>query len=402
MPLNFRFPGTVMDRGKSTKSASMKILHTSPPMGPSYGGPFQSVRNLAKSEVAICLDVEVMMPWSAEAAARLNDWLPVSASASGMVSIGPLGWSRCYRESLMATRADVIHTHGLWLHPSWAALAWKKKFLRPHVASVRGMLEPWAWQHKAWKKRPVWWIWEKRNLESASLLHATSAREAESFRSRGLSAPIAIIPNGVELVVSQNLGAGKVTMDKRVALFLGRMHPIKGLPLLLDAWAKLRPKGWCLRVAGPDQGGYRKELERQVTKLGLEAVVRFTGPLAGEDKDAAFRDADLFILPTLSENFGIAVAEAMAHGLPVITTHGAPWQLLEDKQCGWWVPVSVEGIAAALHDATRRSPEQLAAMGAKGREIVAERFAWDRIAAQFNDCYRWLLGEGERPDCVME
>jgi glycosyltransferase involved in cell wall biosynthesis len=96
----------------------------------------------------------------------------------------------------------------------------------------------------------------------------------------------------------------------------------------------------------------------------------------------------------------MVVGEAMAHGLPVITTHGAPWQLLETERCGWWVPISVDGIATALADATRRSPEELSAMGERGRVVVEERFAWDGIAKQFVECYQWLLGEGEKPECV--
>jgi glycosyltransferase involved in cell wall biosynthesis len=370
----------------------------------------------------------------------------------------------------MASGADILHTHGLWQHPSWAALAWKRRYGKPHVVSVRGMLEPWAWRHKAWKKRPVWWLWEQRNLQSASLLHATSEQEAETLRERGLTAPIAIIPNGVEMPVGRDgLDAptsssiqnskSKIRNRPRTALFLSRIHPIKGLPLLLEAWARIReqetgdrkPEEWQLRIVGPDEGGHVEELKGLCDKLGLgycdasniehrtsniehrseesgdslastlterryraeqepdpfkiknsKSNIIFSGALTGEAKETAFRDADLFILPTHSENFGIAVAEAMAHGLPVITTHGAPWKLLESERCGWWVPVSVDGIATALDDAMRRSPEELAAMGARGRKVVEERFAWEGIARQMIECYEWVQGEGEVPDCVRQ
>jgi glycosyltransferase involved in cell wall biosynthesis len=266
------------------------------------------------------------------------------------------------------------------------------------------MLEPWAWGHHAWKKRPVWQLLERKNLASAALLHATSEQEAQSFRDRGLRVPIAIIPNGVELPGYDEPNTGHCpTSSKRTLLFLSRIHPKKGLSMLLEAWAKVRPSGWNLKIVGPDEGGHRKELEKQATSLGLADVVSFHDAVRGKDaKSALFREASLFVLPTHSENFGIAVAEAMAHGLPVITTHGAPWQLLETEQCGWWVPVSVAGLAAALDDATRQSPESLAEMGARGRAVVAERFGWDGIARQFIDCYRWLLGEGSKPDCVVQ
>lgn len=371
-------------------------------MGPSYGGPFQSVRHLAMAQQRAGWEVEVRMPWGGEAQRHLADWHPVAASAAGRIACPPLGWSREYGRELLKREADLLHTHGLWLHPSWAALGWKKKFSKPHVVSVRGMLEPWAWRHKAWKKRPVWWLWERRNLETASLLHATSEQEARSIRERGLAAPIAVIPNGVELPEKRGGGMAKAESRKRMALFLSRIHPVKGLPMLLEAWAKLRPAGWRLHIAGPDEGGHCAELERQAAALGLGETVAFAGPLAGAAKEAAYREADLFILPTHSENFGIAVAEAMAHGLPVITTYGAPWKVLEEERCGWWVPVSVEGIAAALDEAVRRSPEELAAMGARGRRVVEEGFSWDGIAHEMIACYEWLLGRGPKPGCVLD
>jgi glycosyltransferase involved in cell wall biosynthesis len=96
----------------------------------------------------------------------------------------------------------------------------------------------------------------------------------------------------------------------------------------------------------------------------------------------------------------MVVAEALAHGLPVLTTQGAPWRLLEEERCGWWVPVSVDGIVAALDDSTRKSPEELSAMGGRGKTVVQERFAWDGIARQFLACYQWLLGGGSKPECI--
>jgi glycosyltransferase involved in cell wall biosynthesis len=340
------------------------------------------------------------MPWSAEAEAHKNAWLPVKVMVGGRILLPLLGWSPAYTRAILSSDADVLHSHGLWQHPSWVSLDWKKQFKRPHVCSVRGMLEPWAWQHHAWKKRPVWWLKERRNLQSASLLHATSEQEAQSFRDRGLSAPIAVIPNGVDFEEKLEKQFLKPVSDRRIALFLSRLHPKKGLPLLLEAWAKIRPVNWILNIVGSDEGGHRTALERQVALLGLGNFVRFAGPLTGSSKVRAFDEADLFILPTHSENFGIAVAEAMARGLPVITTHGAPWALLESERCGWWVPVSVAGIAAALEDATRRPPEELSAMGERGRVVVEERFRWDRIAGEFINCYRWVSGQAKKPECV--
>jgi glycosyltransferase involved in cell wall biosynthesis len=380
----------------------MRVIHTSPPMGPSYGGPFESVRHLSISQFAAGLDVQVKMPWSAEAEANERAWLPVKVKVGGRILLPQLGWCPTYSRDILSSEADLLHSHGLWQHPSWVSLDWKKQNKRPHVCSVRGMLEPWAWAHRAWKKRPVWWLWERRNLQSASLLHATSIQEAEALRARGLRPPIAVIPNGVALPDHLELFRPQLPEGPgKIALFLSRIHPVKGLPLLLEAWAKVRPEGWSLHIVGPDESGYRADLERLAGKLALGGAVCFLDALSGQAKARAFRESSLFILPSHSENFGIAVAEALSYGLPVITTHGTPWSILESERCGWWVPTHVEGLAAALDDATSRSGVALAAMGERGREMVASRFAWDGIAQQFIDCYRWILGQASKPDCVI-
>jgi glycosyltransferase involved in cell wall biosynthesis len=342
------------------------------------------------------------MPLQDAAKRHLPTWKPVEAQCIGEVQFSLLQWSSSFAHAVVNSKAAILHTHGIWQHPSIVALAWKEKNGRPHVASVHGMLDPWPWHHRAWKKRPVWWLWERRNLKTASLLHATSIQEAEALRARGLRQSIAVIPNGVALpdrleLISpqQEEGSGKI------ALFLGRIHPVKGLPLLLEAWAKVRPAGWSLHIIGPDECGHKADLERLGSKLGLGAVVRFSDVLVGEAKASAFRESSLFILPSHSESFGIAVAEALSYGLPVITTHGTPWSILEFERCGWWVPTHVDGLAIALDDATSRSGEALAGMGERGREMVSSRFAWDGIAQQFIDCYQWILGLGPKPDCVI-
>jgi glycosyltransferase involved in cell wall biosynthesis len=380
----------------------MKIVHSTPPMCPAYGGPFSVVLGLSQAQLASGAEVEVRMPWSTSANEHRLDWQPVSVSIEGVTRFSSLAWSPVFARGLRNADADILHTHGIWHHPSWVALSWKRAKKGGHVSSVHGSLEPWAWAHRAWKKRPVWWAIENRNLRSADLLHATCEREAETLRSHGLTAPIAVIPNGVDVrLVAKDPRLNRGRNARRTALFLGRLHPVKGLPLLLKAWAKVRPTGWRLRIVGPDEGGHRTELERLVGALGLRASVQIDGPVEGSQKTAAFLDSDLFILPSRSENFGVAVAEALAHGLPVITTHGAPWRLLEIEGCGWWVPIGEGHIAAALEDATRKDPGELHEMGMRGRRVVAERFAWDRVAKDFSECYGWVLGKGSAPSCVI-
>ena len=201
-----------------------------------------------------------------------------------------------------------------------------------------------------------------------------------------------------EILGFQNFSVS--TSSAKTALFVGRIFPVKGLPMLVEAWARLRPKGWKMKIVGPDEAGHRAEVDVLVREAGLEADFEFTGPLAGRELAEAYQNADLFVLPSHTENFGLSISEALSHGLPVITTQGAPWKILEEERCGWWVPVSVDGIMNALEDGTRRSPEELSVMGARGRKVVEERFAWDGIASEMISCYNWLLGKGPKPECV--
>jgi glycosyltransferase involved in cell wall biosynthesis len=187
--------------------------------------------------------------------------------------------------------------------------------------------------------------------------------------------------------------------EERVALFLSRVHPKKGLLELVRAWAQVAPEGWRLEIAGPDEGGHWDEVARLVAELHLGDFVRYHGAVEGDRKTALFRRADLFVLPTFSENFGVVVAEALASGVPVITTRSAPWADLESHRCGWWIDVGVEPLAAALRAAMGLSDDERRAMGERGRHYV-RRYDWDEIARQTLALYRWLLGHDDRPEFV--
>ena len=308
--------------------------------------------------------------------------------------------ARRFRQAVGDAAPDLVHDHGLWLPTNHAAALAARRQRVPYVVSARGMLEPWARRHRRLKKALAWWAYQRRDLASAAVLHATAASEAENLRELGLRAPIAVIPNGVEVPETPADLAGLSGRARR-ALFLSRVHPKKGLPLLLDAWAEVRPAGWELVVVGPDEGGHRAELAAQAARLEI-AEVRFEEAVPDAAKWDLYRGADLFVLPTHSENFGVVVAEALAAGVPALTTVGAPWRELRDHECGWWTEVGVRPIAEALRDATSRSDAERAAMGARGRALVAERYGWDGIAAQMRDVYEWALGQRPSPPpCVQ-
>jgi glycosyltransferase involved in cell wall biosynthesis len=287
-------------------------------------------------------------------------------------------------------RPDVIHDNGLWLRHNHRLAMLARRRRIPRIVSTRGMLEPWALRHKPLKKRVAWAAYQQKDLQSASCLHASTAAEAANLSELNLGVPIGVVANGVEI---PNAGdrcddARNHGIDgSRTALFLGRIYPIKGLPMLLEAWASVRPPNWKLRIVGPDEGGHRAQLERQVKEANLGDEVSFRSAVVGEEKSMELRSADLFVLPTHSESFGMAVAEAMSYGLPVLTTTAAPWPCLEAKSAGWRVGADPDSLASGLREATLKESSTLQEMGGRGREIVARDYQWSEIARRFVELY---------------
>lgn len=261
------------------------------------------------------------------------------------------------------------------------------------------MLESWALNHKSWKKSLALVLYQRRDLESARLFIATAESEYRSIRVLGLRQAVAVIPNGVEFPLPDSLAIHRPATPIRTVLFLSRVHPKKGLFNLLQAWHEVNPINWRLAIVGPDEGGHSAELQKKARELGIAGAVEFVSAVDGEEKARRYAGADVFVLPTFSENFGVVVAEALAHGLPVITTSGAPWADLVTHRCGWWVDIGVEPLAEALREAISLSDEERRAMGMRGRTYV-QRYNWDDIARQTIDVYRWILGQGPQPTCV--
>ena len=184
-------------------------------------------------------------------------------------------------------------------------------------------------------------------------------------------------------------------------LYLGRIHPVKGIDLLLRAWGELhgRKPDWRLVIIGQGEAQHEREVRELAAALSLERV-QFVGALYGEAKSSAYFNADVFVLPSHSENFGMAVAEALAHGCPAIVSRGAPWSGIERERCGWWVRHDGSELVAALDAAMSLSPERLAEMGRRGRAWMERDFGWDSVAGRMEASYKWLLGAGTMPDCV--
>lgn len=317
-------------------------------------------------------------------------------------SAGPRAFG--YAPGLAATLArlapDVIDVQGLWKYPSLANLRHHHRFGTPYIVTPRGMLDLWSRRRSWWKKRAVRLLFEDSHLRHAACLRATAEMEADHFRSFGLKTPIAIVPNGVETppLIRRPRYRG---VPKRL-LYLSRIHPKKGLPILIKAWARisLLHPDWELVIAGPDEIGHTAEVQNLARLLRVQRL-HWSGPIYGAAKSDLYRSADLFVLPTHAENFGIVVAEALAHGVPVITTRNAPWEALPRHRCGWWIDLEEHQLAETLNRAMGLPRPELHAMGDRGHAWVSREFGWRGIAARMLELYQWVSLGGAVPTFVQ-
>jgi len=365
-------------------------------LDPSTGGPAKSVPSLGEAIHKAGADVQLYVNnktgESDQSKKTTSTFLSVKAinDLDNMVK----GLNRGEKDN------TVIHNHGLWLPFNHYASVTARRYNIPLIISPRGMLEPWARSYRSWKKMIAWYLYQRRDLKAATVLHATSKQEAGNLQLLDFHRPIAVIPNGVDIPeFSEPVVKDKT--DIKTALFLSRVHPVKGLLNLVRAWAKIRPVNWRVVIAGPDEGGHQIEIEQEIQRHELSDSFSFIGSVAGQDKWELYRSVDLFVLPTHSENFGIVIAEALASGTPVITTKGTPWKELVENKCGWWIDIGVEPLAEALTKAMNLSPEERQTMGQRGRRLVEQNYSWDKIGNEMLSVYEWILGKGPKPECVI-
>lgn len=293
---------------------------------------------------------------------------------------------------------DIVHCHSLWSMINVACgyvVPGKRAKL---VTSPHGTLAPHALKRTALLKS-VLWPFQRRLLQKSDLLHATSEAEVEDIRRLGLRAPIALIPNGTNIPE----GLGEQNEGPRTLLFLSRIHPTKGLEPLLSAWQTVYPQhpNWRLLIAGKGTDEYVAEIKSLVRSLKLDRV-EFCGPVYGGAKSQAYFDAEIFILPTYTENFGMVVAEALAHGCPAIVGTGAPWAGLIKNDCGWWTDNDTTSLVRTLNSSLVLPPERHQKMGENGRAWINQDYNWTTLAAKFDVSYRWLLGMENRPEWIRE
>jgi glycosyltransferase involved in cell wall biosynthesis len=369
------------------------VLHLTPQLSRAGGGASAYLHGLVRATAA-CGVANHIASVRDEFTEQDTPDLPAASIFAGKPTLNPeSGFSRELHRYLTEDLPpiDIIHSHGLRNGIGIEALHVKDLRNVPLLITPHGMLYQALLQRGRTRKWLVNHLWDNRYRAAADAFHATSASEATVIHATGVKQPIRIVPIGIkpnEFNLPRSPRTGKKTL-----LFLGIMDRKKGLLRLAQAWGKLHRDfaDWQLIIAGPDSDGHADEVRAELARLNAADAVSFPGPVYGEAKARLYRDADLFVLPTDWENFGIAVAEALASELPVITTVGAPWSELQRFECGWWIEQSPAALESTLRKAMQLSDEDRAAMGRRGRELITSRYSWPTIAAEMRKLYESIL-----------
>jgi glycosyltransferase involved in cell wall biosynthesis len=374
----------------------MRILHTAAGLWTSTGGPASSVPGLC-AELANLGHEVTLLTGEGELSDEVKQLRSVRVVTAKLGPYGLANYSAQFAKKCrdLAQEADVLHTHGLWLHPNFVSSRIARKTSRPIVISPRGMLAPWALNQSKVVKRFMWTLGQRRALSEATLVHVTSAEEAEDVRRTGIAAPIVVIANGVDLSAFplSEIEALRRTGRDRVIAFVSRIHPKKGLDILLDAWRDVaeRRVDAKLIIAGPGEARHIRDLRNRLESGSLTRAY-YVGTVAGREKLRLLATSAAVVLPSRSENYGMIVAEALACGTPVITTTNVPWPDITAERCGWRVDGNVDEIRAALDDALACPAEQLEEMGSRGRRLIQLQHSTVASARQMEKAYAAATG----------
>ena len=295
---------------------------------------------------------------------------------------------------------DVFHINGLWGLFIHKMVLLSKKSNTPYIVSPHGMLENWSLSQSKFKKKVALFLYQKKDLIESDCIHVTAILEMNSVRKLGIKNPIAVIPNGIDVSIFPKKISQKVN-EKKTFLFLSRIHPKKGIELLIDAWANLKhskKKNWQIKIIGNGKPEYIDELKNRILKRGLQNCVYLLPPIFEiKKKNDVFYTSDVFVLPSYSENFGIVIAEALASFTPVITTKATPWKDLADHNCGWWIDVGVVALQNTLGKVLDMNNDELKKMGNNGRNLIEEKYSVEAIANKTYKMYDWVINKGEKP-----
>ena len=366
----------------------MKIIHYIPSIGKSGGG-VSAYLQLLSHDLGKLVELHIVCHPTTDELALENCQIHY---IEGSIK-HPLKMKKEFCMLLDEIKPNVIHVNGCWmLQCSWV-IFWAKSKKYPVVLSPHGMLEPWDIKKNYWtKKLPALLLYQKRSIKISDKLIATAELEKENLLNLGYNKNIIVIPNGI---ITDNIKCKESWEEKKQILFLALYRKNKGIDILMQSISKIKKElsGWKVIIAGIESDYTVDDLKKMASNMGISKYVNIVGPLFNEEKWNAYRNADVFVLPTLNENFGIVIAESYLCGTPVITTKGAPWSLIEKKQCGWWVERSIDAITDSIEKFINTSQEQRKLMGITGRKLVIENFSSVIVAKKMVEVYKKVSHE---------
>ena len=375
----------------------MKILSFISSLDLTGGGPSRSVPMLVKGLAELGVDVTLMTIRSE----NMNIHALEGTTAKFKV-LGPSFSRREIAQYLMDEKFHLIQIQSMWELPYHKVMVEARKLGIPYIVTPRGMLDPWSIAHKKWKKKLAWWLYQRNDVQKAACVFTTANMEADHMRALGVATYKSVIPNGIET----DCYPCKTSIDvvKKQVLYLSRVHMQKGIELLIEAWKRIHPDfaDWQLHIVGNGEAEYIHYLENKVKSLGVKDSIKILPPMFGEAKINVYQESALFCLPSYSESFGMAIAESMSCGTPVITTTNCPWEILNETKTGWCIDLSVDNLERALREALTMSPTELYDMGQKASKLIYENFDNRSITRKTMRLYEWLLNGGEKPEFVYK
>lgn len=378
----------------------MKVLHTIPGLSLNSGGPSTCTYSLLKglNKLGVHADILTLSPPKTEEIVGTDSFI----KRVDFDAVSPLLYSRNILKYLREhTDYDIYHANALWTLPSHETLRIAHKQNKPAVLTPHGMLYPQALQVSRWKKRLISCLFQRKDLKSATCLQATCMAEAHYIRELGIETPVAVIPNGLDIRDIEVIERAENPI-RRLA-FVGRLHPIKNIEMLLNAWLLLGKEtlGAELFIVGNGEADYELALKSFV-EMHQISNVKFVGYLKGEAFHEMLSSLDYLVLPSKSENFGMVVAEALAHRVPVIASKGTPWKELEVYHCGWWIDRDTEALSEAIRFALRLSEQKRIEMGESGYQLIHNRYTIEEVAKSMKALYEWILSGYKKPDFVID
>jgi len=298
------------------------------------------------------------------------------------------------KELIKLKQVEIVHNNGIWTRFSYTVMRNSFRNRIKTIQSVHGMLEPWSLSQGKFKKKLALFVYQKKILENADLIHASTLDEVGAIRATGIKNKIAVIPNGIDIQSPLKINNKKPYK----LLFLSRIHRKKGIELLLEALSCFRYK-FELVIAGSGDSIYIAKLKKDVERLGLTGMVSFVGYVSGKKKEDLFISSDFFVLPTYSENFGNVIAEALKYGKPVITTNKTPWSEVETQMCGYITTPAALSIITALKSVSELSSDEYADMQ-KNAFNLGKKYDIDAVGKKYINVYQYLHGLADIPDFI--